>query len=101
MFLSFHLFYIGLSLYLIIYVPLLQPYLYRSLPLPYYICPSPSILLLFLLLFFPVLKNPLKLYIYAFFRVFFSAVLKEPNLRFESAHLTSSFGIFDELIKAL
>ena len=35
------------------------------------------------------------------FRLFFRAVLKWPNLRFESAHLTSSFGLFDELIKAL
>ena len=35
------------------------------------------------------------------FRAFFRAVLKEPNLRFESAHLTSSKRLFDELIKAL
>ena len=32
---------------------------------------------------------------------FFSGVLKGPNLRFESAHLTSSKRLFDELIKAL
>ena len=31
----------------------------------------------------------------------FSAIFKEPNLRFESAHLTSSKRLFDELIKAL
>ena len=30
----------------------------------------------------------------------FSAIFKEPNLRFESAHLTSSKRLFDELIKA-
>ena len=35
------------------------------------------------------------------FRAFFRAILKEPNLRFESAHLTSSKRLFDELIKAL
>ena len=35
------------------------------------------------------------------FRAFFRDVLKEPNLRFESAHLTSSKRLFDELIKAL
>ena len=35
------------------------------------------------------------------FRAFFRAVLKEPNVRFESAHLTSSKRLFDELIKAL
>ena len=35
------------------------------------------------------------------FALFFSGVLKEPNLRFESAHLTSSKRLFDELIKAL
>ena len=35
------------------------------------------------------------------FRGFFSDVLKEPNLRFESAHLTSSKRLFDELIWAL
>ena len=30
------------------------------------------------------------------FSLFFSAVLKVPNLRFESASLTSSFGPFDK-----
>ena len=35
------------------------------------------------------------------FRAFFRAVLKEPNFRFESAHLTLSKRLFDELIKAL
>ena len=35
------------------------------------------------------------------FRLFFGAILKGPNLRFESAHLTSSKRLFDELIKAL
>ena len=35
------------------------------------------------------------------FRAFFRDVLKEPNLRFESAHLTSSKRLFEELIKAL
>ena len=35
------------------------------------------------------------------FQAFFRVVLKEPNLRFESAHLTSSKRLFDELIKAL
>ena len=35
------------------------------------------------------------------FRAFFSDVLKGPNLRFESAHLTSSKRLFDELIWAL
>ena len=35
------------------------------------------------------------------FGAFFRDVLKEPNLRFESAHLTSSKRLFDELIKAL
>ena len=35
------------------------------------------------------------------FRAFFRDVLKESNLRFESAHLTSSKRLFDELIKAL
>ncbi len=35
------------------------------------------------------------------FALVFSGVLKEPNLRFESASLTSSKRLFDELIKAL
>ena len=35
------------------------------------------------------------------FRPFFGGVPKVPNLRFESAHLTSSKRLFDELIKAL
>ena len=35
------------------------------------------------------------------FALVFSGVLKEPNLRFESAFLTSSKRLFDELIKAL
>ena len=35
------------------------------------------------------------------FALVFSDVLKEPNLRFESAFLTSSKRLFDELIKAL
>jgi hypothetical protein len=35
------------------------------------------------------------------FAIVFSDVLKEPNLRFESAFLTSSKRLFDELIKAL
>ena len=35
------------------------------------------------------------------FALVFSSVLKEPNLRFESAFLTSSKRLFDELIKAL
>ena len=35
------------------------------------------------------------------FSLFFSAVLKVPNLRFESASLTSSKRLFEELIKAL
>ena len=35
------------------------------------------------------------------FALVFSGVLKEPNLRFESASLTSSLRLFDELIKAL
>ncbi len=39
--------------------------------------------------------------IFMHFRAFFRAVLKGPNLRFESAHLTSSKRLFDELIKAL
>ena len=30
------------------------------------------------------------------FRAFFRAILKEPNLRFESAHLTSSKRLFDK-----
>ena len=35
------------------------------------------------------------------FALVFSGVLKEPKLRFESAFLTSSKRLFDELIKAL
>ncbi len=35
------------------------------------------------------------------FSLFFSAVLKVPNLRFESTSLTSSKRLFEELIKAL
>ena len=35
------------------------------------------------------------------FSLFFSAVLKVPNFRFESAALTSSKRLFEELIKAL
>ena len=35
------------------------------------------------------------------FALVFSGVLKEPNLRFESASLTSSKRLVDELIKAL
>ena len=35
------------------------------------------------------------------FALFFSGVLKVPNLRFESAQMTSSKRLFDELIKAL
>ena len=35
------------------------------------------------------------------FSLFFSAVLKVPNLRFESASLTSSKRLFEELIKVL
>ena len=35
------------------------------------------------------------------FALVFSGVLNEPNLRFESAFLTSSKRLFDELIKAL
>ena len=35
------------------------------------------------------------------FSLFFSAVLKVPNLRFERASLTSSKMLFEELIKAL
>ena len=35
------------------------------------------------------------------FSLFFSAILKVPNLRFESASLTSSKRLFEELIKAL
>ena len=35
------------------------------------------------------------------FSLFFSAVLKVPNLRFESASLMSSKRLFEELIKAL
>ena len=35
------------------------------------------------------------------FSPFFGAVLIVPNLRFESASLTSSKRLFDELIKAL
>ena len=35
------------------------------------------------------------------FSLFFSAVLKVPNLRFESASLTFSKRPFEELIKAL
>ena len=35
------------------------------------------------------------------FRLFFGGVLKGPNLRFESAHLTSSKRLFEELIWAL
>ena len=35
------------------------------------------------------------------FSLFFSAVLKVPNLRLESASLTSSKRLFEELIKAL
>ena len=43
-------------------------------------------------------------HVFAYLCIFtphFSAILKEPNLRFESAHLTSSKRLFDELIKAL
>ena len=35
------------------------------------------------------------------FSLFFSAVLKVPNLRFESASVTSSKRLFEELSKAL
>ena len=35
------------------------------------------------------------------FRAFFRDVLKEPNLRFESAQMTLSKRLFEELIKAL
>ena len=35
------------------------------------------------------------------FSLFFSAVLKVPNLRFESALMSSSKRLFEELIKAL
>ena len=35
------------------------------------------------------------------FSLFFSAILKVPNLRFESASLTSSKRLFEELIKAI
>ena len=35
------------------------------------------------------------------FSLFFSAVLKVPNLRFERASLTSSKRLFEEFIKAL
>ena len=35
------------------------------------------------------------------FSIFFSAVLKVPNLRFESASLTLSKRLFEELIKAI
>ena len=35
------------------------------------------------------------------FSLFFNAVLKVPNLRFESASLTSSKRLFEELIKAI
>ena len=35
------------------------------------------------------------------FSLLFSAVLKVPNLRFESASLTSSKRLFEELIKTL
>ena len=35
------------------------------------------------------------------FALVLSGILKEPNLRFESASLTSSKRLFDELIKAL
>ena len=41
-------------------------------------------------------------FVYLFiFSLFFSAVLKVPNLRFESASLTSSKRLFEELIKAI
>ena len=39
--------------------------------------------------------------IFMHFAPHFSDIFKEPNLRFESAHLTSSKRLFDELIKAL
>ena len=43
-----------------------------------------------------------KIFAYLFiFSLFFSAVLKVPNLLFESASLTSSKRLFEELIKAL
>ncbi len=35
------------------------------------------------------------------FSLFLGAILKVPNLRFESASLTSSKRLFEELIKAL
>ena len=35
------------------------------------------------------------------FALFFSGAIKVPNLRFESAQMTSSKRLFDELIKAL
>ena len=72
MFLSFHLIYIGLSFHFVVI--------------------SPSV--------FPCIESSEIAYL-CIFRVFFSAVLKEPNLRFESAHLTSSKRLFYELIWAL
>ena len=45
-------------------------------------------------------EEPFFAYLFIFAPVF-SGVLKGPNLRFESAHLTSSKRLFDELIKAL
>ena len=80
--LSFNLIYIGLSLYLI----------YIGLSF-HFVVISPSV--------FPCIEESSEIAYLYIFRVFFSAVLKEPNLRFESAHLTSSFGLFDELIWAL
>ena len=45
-------------------------------------------------------RSPKTVYLCSF-GVFFSDILKEPNLRFESAQMTLSKRLFDELIKAL
>ena len=46
-------------------------------------------------------KSPKRFAYLCIFALVFSGVLKEPNLRFESASLTSSKRLFEELIKAL
>ncbi len=45
-------------------------------------------------------RSPKTVYLCSF-GVFFSDILKGPNLRFESAQMTLSKRLFDELIKAL
>ena len=50
---------------------------------------------------FPFFFNEKRFAYLCIFRPFFGGVPKVPNLRFQSAHLTSSKRLFDELIKAL